>query len=878
MNAMSEPPDDGAERVGSAGRPQAERRAVSVDSVWRALTTLSEGNRVLVRAQDEHTLRQQMCEAIVQGGGYPFAWYGTPVHDDQRSVRPVAIAGEHPDYLDEVQISWGEGPLGRGPTGTALRTRQTQVLNDMRPDADFKPWLSPALSRGFRASISLPVVVRGEIDGALMVYASEVDAFDDASQDLLEDLAADLGYGLSRLLDARDNARAQAELADSEQRYRLMAENSSDVVMLADADLVLKWVSPSARTMFGWDPDAMIGLTAADFVHPEDVAGVRTAVMASEHTGEPILLRYRWRCADGTYRWVEAAGSPIPEQGQREGARVVRLRDIEQQVRAEHDLAAREEQYRMLAENASDVVWQIAPDGRLRWASQSTSRVLGWESTEVLGHAALEYVRPEHRGGLIAMRARVFGGESTSGEFQFIRADGSYRWMEVVIHPIFTESGVARIAALRDVEEEVKARTQLEFALGHDQLTGLAVRRVTLGRIAAAQQRLSSSAAKVGVLSIGIDSLTTINEGLSYGAGDLVITAVAARLVAAVDGADLVGRGTGDEFLVLLPELSSGAAAASRADELRSAAAGVVQAAGQEVQVTVSVGIAVGGRADAPESLLHQAGLALREAKHQGRNRWAFADPSLAQEAARRVALEKEIRQGLREGEFVPWFQPIVRLDSGQIDGYEALIRWRHGDDWVQPGAFLPVAEASSLICDLDVAVMRRSIEVMASMSAERFVAVNVSTVTLARTPYSQLVADALATAQVNPARLHLEVTETALLTVDDKVAGAIADLAAMGIGWFVDDFGTGYSSISHLRDLPVAGLKLDRSFTAGIGDGDDTCVRLADALVGLARGLELDSVAEGIETSAEAAVLAEQGWRHGQGWLYGRPAPEPID
>lgn len=845
-------------------------------SALRALATLRQGNRVLVRAQDAESLRQQMCDTIVQAGGYLFAWYGIPARDEARTVVPVAMAGKHQGYLDEVTISWGEGPAGRGPTGTSIRTGTTQVRNDFTPDPDFKPWLGAATSRGFQASISLPVRVRGHVEGALMVYAEEQDAFDQAAQELLEDLAADVGYGLSRLLDAQENVRAQAQLVESERRYRLLAQNSSDVVIWSDSSLGIRWASPSAQSMFGWDPEAMLGKTAADFVHPDDLPRVRAAVTASEQSGQPVSLRYRWRCADGTYRWVEAAGNPIPEERERGGGRVVRLRDVDQQLRAERELAAREEQYRLLAENASDVVLQIGPDGRIRWASHSVTRVMGWEVEQLVGVVALDLVRPEQQPRLVAMRERVFAGESASDEFQLRKADGSYQWMEMVLRPVPTADGIGRVVALRDIEEAVRARSALEFALGHDQLTGLAVRRVVLGRIATEQQRLAPGTL-VGVLSIGIDSLTTVNEGLSYGAGDLVITTVATRLAEAVGGADRVGRGAGDEFVVILPDLPSATLAASRAEELRLAVQGGVLVAGQELRPTVSIGITLGNRTSAPEQLLHDASLALREAKAQGRDRYAFADSHIAEEAHRRLVLERAIREGLAQGQFVPWFQPIVSMTSGRVDGYEALVRWRQGDRWVQPGDFLPVAEASSLICDVDVAVMQRSIEAMAAMPSERFVAVNVSTVTLARTPYAALVAEALAVNSVAPGRLHLEVTETALLSADDPVAVAIADLAAAGARWYVDDFGTGYSSISHLRDLPVSGLKLDRSFTAGIGDGDDTCLRLADALAGLARGLALDSVAEGIETEAEAAVLKAQGWMHGQGWLYGRPAAQPV-
>ena len=174
----------------------------------RALLTLSRGNGVLVRAEDEDQLLLEMCATVVDAGQYRFAWYGRPVDDPEQSVAVVAVAGDHGAYLDGIQISWGDGDLGRGPTGTAIRTGTTRVINDFLIDPDYAPWVDAALEHGFRCSISLPVVVDGQIDGALMVYAAETGSFDDLARTLLEDLAADLGYGLSRLRDAAHLAEA----------------------------------------------------------------------------------------------------------------------------------------------------------------------------------------------------------------------------------------------------------------------------------------------------------------------------------------------------------------------------------------------------------------------------------------------------------------------------------------------------------------------------------------------------------------------------------------------------------------------------------------------------------------------------------------------
>ncbi len=228
------------------------------------------------------------------------------------------------------------------------------------------------------------------------------------------------------------------------------------------------------------------------------------------------------------------------------------------------------------------------------------------------------------------------------------------------------------------------------------------------------------------------------------------------------------------------------------------------------------------------------------------------------------------IREALRAEQFLPWFQPVVSMQDGSIRAYEALARWERDGRVVPPVEFIPVAESTDLIVALDRFILRRGLQ---WVPGGVHLGVNVSAATLSSPDLADVVHAEVTTAGFDPQRLNLEVTETALLRPTRVVKDNMRQVAELGVRWWVYDFGTGYSSIAHLRDLPIHGLKLDRSFSAGLPD-DATCRRLALGLVGLARGLGLGTIAEGVETAEQAAVLAEQGWELGQGWLYGRPAP----
>ena len=688
--------------------------------------------------------------------------------------------------------------------------------------------------------------------------------------------AAKCGDGIALTWrDVTDRHRAAQALADSERRYRLLAENANDVIMLSEDGRSFSWVSDSSTATLGWAPGALVGRPAVDFIHPDDVAGLLAAIAASEATGSVARHRSRWRRGDGSYCWVESAGRPVVgEDGVRRG-RVIAIHVIDEQVRAEQELAAREERYRVLAENASDIVWQVDPEGRLTWTSPSVTRVLGWQPEDIVGRRKLDLVDPSDRARATRERNEVLEGRAIEDEVRILCPDGSSRWMAMGIHPVPTSEGMSRIVSLRDIEDEVRARNQLEFALGHDQLTGLARRDVILSRVEYLRTQLAPRRT-LAVLCVGIDALGEVNEAYGHSAGDTVLTAVAARIVDTAGGPDAVGRGSGDELLVIQTDLMSGADVAGLAERIRECVQVPVTVAGRTLVPTVSVGIATGGAGTSAEGLLRDASLAMRKAKNLGRDQSVFADPTLGIEAEHRIGVESAVRAALGAGAFEPWFQPIVEMTHGTVVGYEALARWMHDEGVRLPDDFIAIAARSSLITEIDLAMVEPAVAALRRLPDTTFVGLNVTGQTLARTEYAGLVISALDRSGVDPRRLHLEVTETMLLSLDEDIIARMRALAEHGCSWYVDDFGTGYSSISHLRDLPVSGLKLDMSFTRGIGEGDETSRQLAMALVGLANGLGLDTVAEGVETAAEAAFLQTLGWRHGQGWLYGKAAPLP--
>jgi EAL domain-containing protein (putative c-di-GMP-specific phosphodiesterase class I) len=300
---------------------------------------------------------------------------------------------------------------------------------------------------------------------------------------------------------------------------------------------------------------------------------------------------------------------------------------------------------------------------------------------------------------------------------------------------------------------------------------------------------------------------------------------------------------------------------------------------GHRIVPTASIGIAVSTSTSTPESLLRDADSALFRAKAAGRARWQFFDGAMHAQAVARLTIEDQLRDAVTGGEFVVHYQPIVALADGRVVGHEALVRWAHPTrGLLSPADFLDVAEDTGLITAIGAQVLDQA----CAMLAERpnlpgAISVNVSAVQLAAPDWLTGVRDSLTRHRVNPSRIVIEVTETAVLSLVDSARHALTSLRALGVGIYVDDFGTGHSSISLLRDLPVTGVKLDLRFVRDLTTGDTQANALAQGLSGLVNGMHLTGIAEGIETKMQADILRGQGWRFGQGYHFGRPNAMPV-
>ncbi|MFC5582690.1 EAL domain-containing protein [Rhodanobacter terrae] len=435
------------------------------------------------------------------------------------------------------------------------------------------------------------------------------------------------------------------------------------------------------------------------------------------------------------------------------------------------------------------------------------------------------------------------------------------------------------LALRKEIIERERMQDQLRHQVMHDSLTGLPNRgylRDRIDRVLAAIRREPQQ--RCALLYLDVDRFKIINDSLGHLAGDEVLKEVATRLAGCVRHPDLVARLSGDEFAILLENVELPADATAVAQRVMHALTAPMQIIGKELQVTASVGIAIGdSHYDAADEVLRDADIALYRAKELGRKRFELFDETLAKNVVDVLTLEGELRQALQRDQFEPYFQPICAMNDGKVVGYEALIRWNHPQRGVlRPADFLKIAEDSGLIETIDWRMFELSCELLLRHGrADMFMTVNVSALHLRHADFDGRLIRLLERIGLSPSRLVVEVTEGALLDNPERVRATLDRLRTIGVGAALDDFGTGYSSLSYLHSLPLRILKIDRAFVQELDKGANTSsTTVVAAILALARALNIQVIAEGIESEIQYGALMAMGCEMGQGYLLGHPSP----
>jgi diguanylate cyclase (GGDEF)-like protein len=527
-------------------------------------------------------------------------------------------------------------------------------------------------------------------------------------------------------------------------------------------------------------------------------------------------------------------------------------------------------------ESISDAVLILGHDWEIRYMNGNAACLIKVVREEVLGRCIWD-VFPEAVNGPYyqAYHKAVTSNEPVSFEEHYAPLD---LWTEIRAYP--SEEGLT--IYFRDISERKAIEAEIHRMAFYDKLTGLPNRQLLLDRLEHALALGQRTGRPGATLFIDLDHFKSINDTRGHDKGDILLQQVADRLDAAVRSCDTVARFGGDEFVVLLEDLGTDAAAVARdiASKLLEAFHAPFDVDGAEHYSTPSVGVALFGRERVSiEEVLKRADLAMYQAKAAGRNCVSFFDPAMEERVSARAALESDMRRALTNNEFELHYQPLASIE-GTLSGVEALVRWRHPQrGLVPPAEFIPVAEDTNMILHLGCWVLMEACRLLARWGADERTAklemsVNVSAIQFHRPDFVEQVLAVLKQTGALPERLRLEVTESLLLSDVESTIVKMQRLRDAGVRFAVDDFGTGYSSLSYLHRLPLSQLKIDRSF---IWDAqkEGHGAAIVRMIVGLGKTLGMSVLAEGVETAAQLAFVREEGCHYYQGYLFSKPLPE---
>jgi diguanylate cyclase (GGDEF)-like protein/PAS domain S-box-containing protein len=634
-----------------------------------------------------------------------------------------------------------------------------------------------------------------------------------------------------------------------------------------------------------WVPDVAADGTLAGAGEARH-AGLRAAVafpiaLGDDCTGVIEFLAPRIAEPDAEVSAMFATvGGQLAQYLERRRLQADESRRVEAMLRAERDRAQR------YLDVAGTVIVVLDRDGEVLLINRKGCSVTGRRESELLGRDWFDVVVPPHeRAAARAGYARIMREEAAEvqhSETAIVQPEGDTRlvaWSSVILRD-GDGTPIGTLSSGEDVTERRQAEQQITYLAYHDPLTGLPNRSLLEEHLNLALARSRRTGAGVALLHLGLDGFKLVNDSLGHAAGDELLCRLAVRLQESVRSTDLMARTAGDEFLLLLADLQGDpmALAEKVAGQLAATLTTPFMVAGAEFQISASIGIALApDHAAAAETLLAHADSAMHQAKERVRGGWA-AYKQVGGDALERLSMAARLRRALAAGEFLLHYQPIIAVDTGAVTGVEALLRWHDLErgGLVPPGEFIPVAEQTGLIESIGDwvigAVCRQQVE-WTALGLTPQIAFNVSPRQLRRLDFLSSLAEHLRVSGADPARLTLELTESATLQDPAQAEPILRGIRELGLQLALDDFGAGYSSLSRLREMPFGTLKIDRAFLRTVPESGEASA-IVTAILDLARALGRDAVAEGVETEAQRAFLADQGCPLAQGFLIARPMP----
>ena len=660
--------------------------------------------------------------------------------------------------------------------------------------------------------------------------------------------------------------------------FRLLANSLQAMIAYYDSPELgygCRFANKAYAGAFGLTETSIIGKTFVEVIGEAAAREVQPSIDTVVNESRAVAYVRELAAADGSRRWIEVNVLPnLPTGGGRPAGAFVIVTDITGHRLATQALRESEERLAKFMQASAEGI-AFHRDGVVTDANPPLCEMLGYTLAELRGRRAVDFVAPDQRAHVQGV---LDAGRDVSYESAVVRKDGKRIPVELIGRTLVYGDEKLRMSVVRDLRDRHAAQARIHHLAHHDALTGLPNRMSFMERLARQIEQARATGTSLALLFVDLDHFKRVNDSLGHLIGDQLLQTVAARISASLRAGDVVARFGGDEFIVLLDDAARDDVA-QVAHKLLRAIELPVEAEGRDLSVTPSVGIALFPSDGAtPTELIKNADTAMYIAKSRGRANCQFFDPAVASAAYDALVLESELAQALQRDEFVLHFQPQVRARDGRLAGIEALIRWMHPErGLLRPDAFIALAEQQRVMLPISQWVLRSAARAALRWRAMGLidvpVAVNLSSMQFRADGFVDAVAQVLREEGVPGNWLELELTERMLMDDVGDVKRTLQQLRALGMRVSVDDFGTGYSSLAHLKELPIDGMKIDRSFVRDLPHQRGS-VAIARAVVQMAQGLSLTVVAEGVENDEQRRFLVDQGCDLLQGELISKPLP----
>jgi len=812
--------------------------------------------------------------------------------EDGRHLERLTFRGLPEAFIEKVE-SLLLGP-GVGTCGEAIFTRRTVFVTDTMTDPLWMIARDEAEEFDLRACWSSPILDRANdrVFGTFAIYFHAQRTPVRAEQRVIEHLAELTGIAIR--MHAANAARQQME-----ERMRRLVQFASDIILQIDEDQIITYTNPSAEPIFGMPIDQLIGTHVGEYVHPDDrhiSLGMLAELQTRTSQDAPVERELRVVHPDGTAHWLDVRGMNLFDSPAIKGillnARIITERKEaevrqtelylrEMTARASSDLA--QQRFQDLVHGLDAIVWELdMTTRRYTFVSQRAETMLGYSVDRWMKERGFweSHIHPDDRARVLThWNGTVEKKLGHEIEYRMITAHNETIWIrDIAVARLVNGFPRQYRGIMIDITETKKAEQELRRMALTDTLTNLPNRTLFLDRLEHARHQGTRHNEELAVLFLDIDHFKEINDTYGHATGDAVLVAVAQRLRQCIRKPDTLARLSGDEFTILLEGVRDARRAAiSAAERIIDAFATPLWIDNREIPVKPSVGIATTiGDYDANE-LLRQADVALYSAKTAGRGRLAVFEPSMNIVPSTMEQRGRDLGDAIAQKQLVVQYEPLVSLETGEISGFEALVRWNHPNrGWVVPADFIPNAEETGLIVPLGEYVLRTACRQLVAWQEEfperrdLGISVNVSARQIRHPGFVSSVLAIVEETGITPQHLRLEVTESVAMVHPETAAEILIALQERGISLVLDDFGTGYSGLGAVQRFPLGGLKIARQFVDVI-DQDLPAMAVIRAVMGLAHELRLDVTGEGIETPQQLALLSDLGCNRGQGYIFGR-------